>query len=326
MLRVALGAIWLVDGALQFQPFMFTKSFVSDVLIASAQGNPGFVLRPTISLAHWIAPDIAIWNAAFASIQVLIGAGLVIGALRHRPQLLRITLAGSFLWSVLVWWLSEGLGGSLTGGSPLSGAPGAVVLYVIAGVLLWPGPSTNEAQMPAALLGGPAARGTWLALWAFSGFLLLEPANQAKGALSSLIAQAGSGEPGLVNSLLSGAAATLRGTGPWSTMLIALVMLAIGIAVAFDFHPRSFLVASIVLAVGIWIFGEAFGAILTGQGTDPNSGPLLVLFALCMWSGLAGAPASLQTTTTGPGFAPEALTGSNSGVIAASASREKFAT
>ncbi|MDA8374084.1 MAG: hypothetical protein M0Z91_07555, partial [Actinomycetota bacterium] len=186
-------------------------------------------------------------------------------------------------------------------------------------------PSTNEAQMPAPLLGGPAARGTWLALWAFSGFLLLEPANQAKGALSSLIAQAGSGEPGFVNTLLSGAAATLRGTGPWSTMLIALMMLAIGTAVAFDFHPRSFLLASIVLATGIWVFGEAFGAILTGQGTDPNSGPLLVLFALCMWSGLAGAPAPSAADVVAPELATAAVSGGESGAIGASQGRDAFA-
>ena len=33
----------------------------------------------------------------------------------------------------------------------------------------------------------------------------------------------------------------------------------------------------------IWVFGEALGRILTGGGTDPNSGPLLILLALAYW-------------------------------------------
>ena len=315
-LRVALGAIWLFDGMLQFQPFMFTRSFVNDVLVPSAQGDPGFVARPTLSIAHFIAPDIVAWNAVFATIQVLIGAGIIIGALRRRPGLLRLALAGSFAWSVLVWWLSEGLGGALTAGSPLSGAPGAVILYVIIGVLLWPGRPAGEDLAPAPQLGGTPAKGVWLGFWVFSGFLLLEPANQTKGAISSLIAQAASGEPGFLNRLLSAAARSLQGTDPWLDMLLALAMLAIGIAVAFNFQSRAFLAASIVLAIAIWIFGEALGGILTGQGTDPNTGPLLVLFALGMWAGVAGSPqTSLEPGSRGDDTADHPTAGLTSGAM-----------
>ena len=38
-----------------------------------------------------------------------------------------------------------------------------------------------------------------------------------------------------------------------------------------------------MIATVIWVFGEAFGTILTGGGTDPNSGPLLALLALAYW-------------------------------------------
>ncbi len=51
--------------------------------------------------------------------------------------------------------------------------------------------------------------------------------------------------------------------------------------------PRSAAMATLVLAMVvaavIWVFGEALGAILAGGGTDPNSGPLLVLLALAYW-------------------------------------------
>lgn len=286
-LRIALGAIWLLDGALQFQPYMFTRSFVNDVLVASAQGNTGFVSRPTLSIAHFIAPNIVAWNALFATVQVAIGVGILVAVLARRSWLLRLALAGSFIWSALVWWLSEGLGGVLTGASPLSGAPGAVLLYVVAGILLWPGPGGEDDEAPAPLLQSRVATGAWLALWAFSAFLLLQPQNQARGVLSSLISQAATGEPHAVHSLLAGVAGPLRGTGPWVDSILALVMLMIGLGVALRLHPRLFLVASIVIGIGIWVFGEAFGGILTGQGTDPNSGPLWVLLACCMWAGLA---------------------------------------
>ena len=46
---------------------------------------------------------------------------------------------------------------------------------------------------------------------------------------------------------------------------------------------QATLVLAIVVAAVIWVFGEAFGPILTGGGTDPNSGPLLALVALAYW-------------------------------------------
>ena len=283
-LQSALGAIWLLDGALQLQPYMFTKGFVTGVLVPSAAGNIGFVSHPALSIAHAMVPDVATWNALFATIQLLLGIGIIAGALTRRAPLLRLVLAGSFAWAAAVWWLGEGLGGVLTGASPLSGAPGAVALYVVIGLLVWPGD-----EMSAPLLASRFARGAWAALWALSAFLLLEPANQRRDAVSSVISSASAGEPAALHSVLMHTSDALKGTGPWLDSLLALVMLAIGTAVALRVLPRAALVISIVVAVGIWVFGEAFGGILTGQGTDPNSGPLWVLLALCMWVGLRHA-------------------------------------
>ena len=280
-LQVVLGAIWLLDGALQFQPYMFTKGFVSNVIAPSADGNASFVSHPTLSVAHLMMPDVATWNALFATIQVLLGIGIIVGALMRRTPLLRLALAGSFLWSAAVWWLAEGLGGVLTGASPLAGAPGAVALYVVAGILLWPGD-----DFPAPLLGSRFARAVWGTLWALSAFLLLEPPNQGRGAVSSVISAASAGEPAPVHTMLSSVADSLKSAGPWLDSLLALVMLAVGAAVALRLLERAALATSVVLAVAIWIFGEAFGGILSGQATDPNSGPLWVLLALCMWVGL----------------------------------------
>ena len=44
-LQLALGALWLLDGMLQFQPSMFGHGF-AQMLAGSAQGNPAVVARP----------------------------------------------------------------------------------------------------------------------------------------------------------------------------------------------------------------------------------------------------------------------------------------
>jgi hypothetical protein len=35
--------------------------------------------------------------------------------------------------------------------------------------------------------------------------------------------------------------------------------------------------------VAIWVLGENFGGVLTGQGTDPSTGLVLVLLAAAFW-------------------------------------------
>ena len=74
----------------------------------------------------------------------------------------------------------------------------------------------------------------------------------------------------------------------------ALALIAVGV-----YLPRpaakATLVLAMVVAAAIWVFGEAFGTILTGGGTDPNSGPLLALLALTYW------PATTMTAAMKPG-------------------------
>ena len=73
-------------------------------------------------------------NAIFAALQVLLGLGIA-----WRPTV-RLALAASVAWAVAVWWLGEGLGGLLAEAARprVNGAPGAVLLYALLAVLLWP--------------------------------------------------------------------------------------------------------------------------------------------------------------------------------------------
>ena len=58
-LQLALGVIWVLDGILQFQPSMFTKSF-PDMLAESAHGNPGVVAGPITWSASLIAHHVVV--------------------------------------------------------------------------------------------------------------------------------------------------------------------------------------------------------------------------------------------------------------------------
>jgi hypothetical protein len=55
---------------------------------------------------------------------------------------------------------------------------------------------------------------------------------------------------------------------------------------------RAAIVLAIVTAAAIWL-AEGLGGILTGGGTDPNSGLLLVLLALAYWPLAKGAPTAV---------------------------------
>ena len=284
-LQVLLGLVWIADGALQLQPSMFTAGFVRGVLLPSAAGNPGVVAVPITTIGRFLEPHVAVWNAGFASLQLLLGIGLLV------RRTVRPALAVSFVWSLAVWWLSEGLGGLLTGtASPLDGAPGAVLLYVVVGALAWPrrtaaADATAGSAASLGLLGGRGARVAWAVLWLGSAALLLQPANLHGGVLKSVVDGAASGEPGWLSRPLVDVAAALGPSGPTVTLVVASLMAAVGLGVALAWHDDVFLAGAVVLALAIWVLGEGLGGILTGSGTDPNTGPLLVLFAFGLRSG-----------------------------------------
>jgi hypothetical protein len=56
-LQLALGVIWLLDAALQYQPYMFTKAFASQVIQDAATGNPAVIAGPITWSAALIAPE-----------------------------------------------------------------------------------------------------------------------------------------------------------------------------------------------------------------------------------------------------------------------------
>jgi hypothetical protein len=292
-LLLVLAGIWLLDGILQFQAFMFSRGF-SQMLAGTASGNPGFIASPITWAARIIAEHGTATNAVFAIIQVLIGLGIAL-----RPTA-RPALAASIIWSLGVWWFGEGLGGVLNGAaSPVNGAPGAVIIYALLAVLLWPPRQDKAASFVAGRTVGPGiARALWLVLWGSLAYLALQPATKAPKALGSMVAGMASGEPSWLASADNHLGSFLTRHGPGIAVLMAVVLAVIAVGV---FLPRPVARTAVALALVVAAFfwlAQGLGGILAGGGTDPNSGPLLALLAVCFWPLTASSkPDSNQAAT-----------------------------
>jgi hypothetical protein len=304
-LQLALAAIWLLDAVLQFQAFMFSHSF-PQVLADAAQGNPAIIAGPISWSARLVDHHVAAANASFASIQLLLALGIA-----WRPAT-RIALAASVAWALAVWWLGEGFGLLLTGtASPVNGAPGAVIIYALLAILLWPARRDRPAEFVAGrAIGARAARLAWLALWGGLGCLAVLQAVRAPQAMSRDVAGMAVGEPGWLARTDSYLGSLLSQHGQAACVVLAAALLLAGVSVYLPARAsRAGLVLAIAAAVAIGI-AQAFGGILTGSGTDPNTGLLLALLALAYWpaaspGALAGA-AGRRLAAAPPGRTPPA--------------------
>ena len=280
VLQLILAGTWLLDGVLQYQSFMYTGAF-GQLIGGTAAGNPGVIARPISWDAALVEQHLVLLNTLFATCQLLLGLGIA-----YRPTI-RAALGASVAWSLAVWWLGEGLGGVLSGGaSPVSGAPGAVILYALLAVLLWPAdrPGVTAPFVAARAVGAPVARLLWLVLWGSLAYFALTPANRAPQTLHDMMVSMSGGETGWVTWLENQAAAALAGRGLTVSIVLAVALIAVAAGV---FLPpplaRSTLILALVVAAFIWVLGEAFGQLLTGGATDPNSGPLLALLVGAYW-------------------------------------------
>jgi hypothetical protein len=282
VLQLGLAALWLLDGVLQYQSWMFTKGF-GQMLAGAASGNPVVIAAPITWDAHLVEHYPVLLNAVFATIQLLLGLGIA-----WRPTL-KVALGASIAWSLAVWWFGEGLGGVLaTPDSAVAGAPGAVVLYALLAVLLWPRddrPASVAAPFVAArAVGAPAARALWLVLWGGLAAIQLLPVNRTPQAVHDDVTAMAAGEPHWLAALVNvtGSLTAHRGLAFSIGLAVVFGLLALGVYLPAP-AVRVAVVAAVLVALLIWIPGQGLGGILAGGMTDPNSGPLLVLIALAYW-------------------------------------------
>jgi hypothetical protein len=269
-LQIALGLIWLLDGGLQFQPFMLRTSFARDVIAPLGAGQPHFVAGPIQWAANIIAAHPVAWDVPFATVQVLIGLGLLI------PRTARLALAASLPWALAVWYFGEGLSGLASGhASLLTGAPGAVVLYGVLALAAWPERDPSH-EAPARWL--PYA---WAVIWIGGAIFQALPGQNTGTAVAGTIL----GGPGWLGRVDASVARWTTHHGTFVVVALVVVEALIGLAAL---HRRSRGIAAaagFVLALAIWVVAQDAGQLYTGQATDPNSGLIIAVFAIAILGG-----------------------------------------
>ena len=157
LLRIGFGLLWIFDGILQAQPKM-------------AIGLPSQVIEPAAaSSPHWVQQVVnwagTTWSyhpmqAGASAVWIQVGIGVWMLASPRGPlsRLAGLTSAG---WGLVVWVFGESFGGIFAPGLTwLFGAPGAVLIYMVAGGLI----ALPERAWHAPWLGRAILAGTGLFL------------------------------------------------------------------------------------------------------------------------------------------------------------------
>ncbi len=279
-IQIALGLIWLLAGLLQFQSFMYTHGVITEVFGPAAEKQWSIVGGPMNTIDAFYGRDLTLWNTLAAEIQSAIGLGLILSKRTVKPALIL-----SFVWAPAVWWFGEGFGGltSNTLPSPLMGAPGAVIIYAIIGLLVWPA-SKQEGRSPAdsGPLGDKGGLYAWSGLWLLSAGLWLVNVNRASGATHEMIKGMTEASPHWLATFQNSIGNHTQGHGATIAVVLAIVSFAVAVGV---WTPLRWLALAIgiIVSLAYWVFGQSLGGpFWIGNATDVNAGPLFVLLAVAL--------------------------------------------
>ncbi len=284
LIRISFGLIWIFDGVLQGQASM-PLGMVPQVVQPTAAASPVWV-------QHLVNRGATIWSyhpvsVAAAAVWIQVGIGLWLLA-APRGNWSRLGGVTSVAWGFAVWVFGESFGGIFAPGlSWLFGAPGAVLFYCVAGVLIaLPDRAWLEARLGRLIL---AVMGLFfvgmavLQAWPGRGFWQGQPRRgESAGALTSMLQQmAQTPQPHVASSLVSSFTSFDASHG-WAVNLFAVVALG---AVGITFLSgrirvlRIGVLAGILLCAADWILVQDLG-FFGGVGTDPNSMvPIALLLA-----------------------------------------------
>jgi len=279
--RLVLATVWLLDAALQLQPFMFTRGSngFSGMLNGLAAGNPGILYHSVTWNASNVYHYPILTNAIFASVQFMIAFGIVY------KRTCKPALVLSILWSIGVWWFGEGAGAVFLGGAtPFGGGPGGVLFYALLAVLLWPSDGSDKPFVAARTVGLRVAKAIWAVVWGVLAVLSLVGSGRSPQSLHDLVAGLNSGQPGWLAHIDRSSESLFLHHGTALAVLLAFVCVIVAAGV---YAPPQIAQATVALAIVafalIWVAVQDFGGILAGGATDPNSGLLVILLALIYW-------------------------------------------
>jgi cytochrome oxidase Cu insertion factor (SCO1/SenC/PrrC family) len=275
VLRYGFALLWLLDGFLQLQPDM-PLGLPANVLTPGASTSPGWV-------RHLVNVGVTIWNnhpieAATSSVWIQLGIGALL-LVAPRGRWSRFAGLASVAWGLVVWIFGEAFGQIFAPGSTfLFGAPGAALLYVVAGALI----ALPERAFSSRLLSEGWIRLTGIYLlgmallqaWPGRGFWVGEAtARQPTGQLVSMAQQMKTTPQPSVFSRLVSDFGQFDAHNAFAVNLFVVVVLA-AIGLVFLSGYRALLLPAVtafgVLAVAAWVFVQDLG-FFGGVGTDPNS-------------------------------------------------------
>jgi cytochrome oxidase Cu insertion factor (SCO1/SenC/PrrC family) len=292
LLRIGFGILWIFDGILQAQAAM-PAGMPAQVIEPTAASSPAWVQH----FVNWAGTT---WSfhpiqagAAAVWIQIGIGVWLIVAPTGWPSRLAGLASAG---WGLIVWAFGEAFGGIFAPGLTfLFGAPGAVLFYCAAGLLIALPPrhwqSRHLGQQILAGLGVLIAVMAVLQAWPGRGFWQGR-AHGRLGTLASMVnSMSATPQPHALSALVADFSSFDAGHG-FAVNLVAVIALA---AVAAGFisgrRPliRPALIVLLVFCLADWVLIEDFG-FLGGLGTDPNS--MIPVALLAVGGYLALTPAS----------------------------------
>jgi cytochrome oxidase Cu insertion factor (SCO1/SenC/PrrC family) len=282
VLRAGFGLLWVFDGILQAQPKM-PGGLPSQVIEPGAQSSPRWV-QDVVNAGGTVWSDHPI-TAAAASVWIQVGIGLwLLAAARGRWS--RAAGLASVAWGLLVWIFGESFGGIFAPGlSWLTGAPGAVLLYCVAGALValparaWRTPRTGRLLLAGigVFFAGMAVLQAWPGRGYWQGTSHGQP-----GTLAGMVADmTQTSQPRFVSAMVSAFGSFDAAHGFAVNLVVVIALAAVG-ALLCTGRPRLVRVAVIAAAVvclADWVLVQDFG-FFGGLGTDPNSMiPTILLLA-----------------------------------------------
>ena len=299
VLRVGFGLLWVFDGILQAQPKM-AIGLPSQVIQPIAASSPRWVQH----LVNWAGTS---WSyhplqAGASAVWIQVGIGLWLLA---APRGAWSRLAGlvSVGWGLVVWVFGESFGGIFAPGLTwLFGAPGAVLIYCVAGALIalperaWHSPRLGRATLAGtgAFLVAMAALQAWPGRGFWQGISHGQPGTLA--GMTGSMAQ--TPQPGLLSAWIRAFTGFDEAHG-FAVNLIAAAALAL-IGTAFLTGQRRLarpaVIAFTMLCLADWVLIEDFG-FFGGLGTDPNS---MIPFALLAISGYLGLTSATVPAAAAP--------------------------
>ena len=292
LLRIGFGTLWILDGILQAQPKM-------------AAGLPSLVIQPTAASSPAWVQHLVNWGgtawsyhpvqagAASVWIQVGLGAWLIASA---RGRWSRLAGLASVAWGLTVWVFGESFGGIFAPGlSWLTGAPGAVLLYVIAGALIaLPEGSWRSPRVGRLLLAGLGTFFIGMAVlqaWPGRGFWQ-GTAGGHPGTLAGMVqSMSTTSQPHFLSALLARFGSFTASDGFAVNLVVVIVLAALG---GIFLTGRSRLVRyalwfAVAFCLADWVLVQDLG-FLGGVGTDPNSMIPTLLLLTAGYLALTPAP------------------------------------